>query len=159
MRFPASADMARVYVSCRVESCNKVGVCVYYGVFLNTSQYLSDFMSTKGERLKFERERLGLTQATIAEIGGIQKRAQINYENNSRNPDAAYLECVAKIGVDVLYVITGVRTGEPEPLARDEAALLDNYRHSSEEGKRAIRATGDSLAQSTSKVASRKKVA
>lgn len=66
-------------------------------------------MSTLGERLKEERERLNLSQSAFAEIGGVQKNAQINYEKNSRSPDAAYLQALASIGVDVLYVITGQR--------------------------------------------------
>ncbi len=64
-------------------------------------------MSTIGERLREERERLGLNQPAFAEVGGVQKRAQINYEKDERHPDAAYLAAVAEAGVDDLYVLTG----------------------------------------------------
>lgn len=69
-------------------------------------------MSTVGDRIKEERERLGLSQTDFADLGGVQKRAQINYEKGERSPDAAYLSAVAGHGVDVTYVLTGVRMDE-----------------------------------------------
>lgn len=70
-------------------------------------------MNTIAERLKAERERLSLSQTSFAEVCGVQKRSQINYEKGERSPDMAYIEALiaADIGVDVLYVITGVRSG------------------------------------------------
>lgn len=66
-------------------------------------------MTTFGERLKEERERLSLSQTAFGEIGGVQKNAQINYEKNARLPDTAYLQLLSTIGVDILYLITGQR--------------------------------------------------
>lgn len=63
-----------------------------------------------GQRLKEERERIGYSQEKLGAIGGVQKRAQINYETGERQPDAAYLRGVAQIGVDVQYVLVGVRS-------------------------------------------------
>lgn len=62
-----------------------------------------------GERLREERVRLGFNQADFAAIAGVAKTSQFNYEKGERSPDAAYLAAVAQRGVDVLYVITGVR--------------------------------------------------
>jgi len=70
-------------------------------------------MSTFFERLKEERLRLGFNQQDFADIGGVQRRAQVNYENGDRSPDCKYLEAIANIGVNVNYVITGNR--EPKP--------------------------------------------
>lgn len=66
-------------------------------------------MSTIGERLREERDKLKLSQTEFGKIGGVQKRAQVNYEGDERLPDAGYLSAVAKAGVDVLYVLTGSR--------------------------------------------------
>lgn len=66
-------------------------------------------MDTFGDRLRFERERLKLNQTQFAEAGGVKKNAQIRYEGNQRLPDAGYLQLVASIGVDVLFLITGQR--------------------------------------------------
>lgn len=66
-------------------------------------------MSYIGERLREERERLGLSQSAFGAIGGVLKQAQFNYEKGDRFPDAAYLEAVHKAGVDIQYVISGER--------------------------------------------------
>jgi len=76
-------------------------------------------MDNLGERIRLERERLGLSQTEVGEVGGVKKNAQHNYETGKRQPDAAYLAAISKIGVDVLYVLTGVRAdpslAEPAP--------------------------------------------
>jgi transcriptional regulator with XRE-family HTH domain len=79
-----------------------------------------------GVRLKEERERLNLSQAALAEIGGKKKLAQLKYEQGESSPTAAYLAAARRIGVDVLYVITGERTAQH--LAPDEAELLALFR-------------------------------
>ena len=66
-------------------------------------------MDSIGERLKAERERLTLSQTAFGDLGGVKKLAQINYENNSRSPDADYLAALASASVDVYFVITGQR--------------------------------------------------
>jgi len=66
-------------------------------------------MNSIGARLREEREALGVNQTDFAQIGGVQRRAQVNYEAGDRSPDAAYLAAVAEAGVDVLYVLTGRR--------------------------------------------------
>ncbi|UQY37315.1 helix-turn-helix transcriptional regulator [Pseudomonas fulva] len=73
-------------------------------------------LSTIGERLREERDRLDLSQTAFAELGGVQKRAQINYEKDDRHPDAGYLAAIAAANVDVLYVLTGERLVRPESI-------------------------------------------
>lgn len=108
-------------------------------------------MNTFGDRLKEERERLGLSQTALGDVGGVKKLAQINYEKGERMPDAAYLAAIAAAGADVLYILTGQRAFvPPPPLKPDEAALLDDYRHSPPEGKAAIRTTSAALAKPSS---------
>lgn len=66
-------------------------------------------MSTVGNRLREERERLGLIQVEMAEKANISRITQQHYENDRRKPDTDYLALVAALGVDVQYVITGER--------------------------------------------------
>ena len=61
-------------------------------------------------RLKEERKRLGYNQTRFGEVGDVTKNTQINYEKGVRPPDSSYLEAIAKIGADVQYVLTGVRS-------------------------------------------------
>lgn len=84
----------------------------YCGVHLNTSQAKGVRLSTVGDRIKEERERLKMSQTEFADLGGVQKRAQIHYEKGERVPDALYLVAVAARGVDVTYVLTGVPLDE-----------------------------------------------
>ncbi|APC18568.1 hypothetical protein BLL42_23695 [Pseudomonas frederiksbergensis] len=60
-----------------------------------------------GERLREERERLGLSQQQLADLCGVTMRSQRNYEKGERQPDASYLGAFSQSGGDVLYIITG----------------------------------------------------
>ena len=64
-----------------------------------------------GERLKEERERLGLSQTALALIGGVGKTTQIKYEKGASSPDSSYLSAVSDEGVDIFYVLKGQRSG------------------------------------------------
>ena len=80
-------------------------------------------------RLKEERERFNMSQEAFAAVGGVQKRTQINYESGVRKPDLEYLERLSKIGVDVLYIVTGERSVDiASNLTSDEDVLLNAYR-------------------------------
>lgn len=73
-------------------------------------------MNSFSERLKEERSRLGLSQTEFAQIGGVQRRAQVNYEAGERAPDSVYLEKISALGVDVGYLVTGNRSNVAKPL-------------------------------------------
>jgi len=102
------------------------------------------------DRLKEERERLGLSQEEFGAIGGVKKLAQFNYEKGVRHPDSAYLAAIAKVGADVLYILTGERSRPVPPkytAPPEEEWLLDAYRFSSEEGKKIIMGATKAAAQ------------
>ncbi|HGQ7396659.1 TPA: helix-turn-helix domain-containing protein [Pseudomonas aeruginosa] len=80
---------------------------------------------TIGERLKEERQRLGMSQTELAEQCGVSKNTQLAYEKGERSPDAAYLLRASLLGADVLYVITGRRQpAELESLSQEELDVL-----------------------------------
>ncbi|HRK67716.1 MAG TPA: S24 family peptidase [Hyphomonas sp.] len=62
-----------------------------------------------GQRIRAERERIGLSQTELGAAGGVQKNAQHNYEGGKRAPDATYLAGIARVGCDVIYILTGER--------------------------------------------------
>lgn len=111
-----------------------------------------------GERLREERVRLALSQELMGESAGVRKQAQLNYEKGERHPDAAYLERLAAIGVDVLYVLTGRRApagngyaaAEPGPvgdLSLPELGLIKGFRGLDAKGRRAVLAMIEALAK------------
>lgn len=103
-----------------------------------------------GDRLREERERLGLSQPKFAALAATTKQTLFSWESGKTAPDGFQLAAIAEAGVDVLYVLTGQRGAPPAvPLAPDEAALLDNYRHSPKEAREALKATSAALAKSS----------
>lgn len=62
-----------------------------------------------GDRLREERKRLNLTQEEFALRTGVKRTAQINYENETREPKISYLAALPPIGVNLRYVLFGTR--------------------------------------------------
>ena len=118
-------------------------------------------MPNFSERLRTERERLELSQQGLAEKCGVTARSQRNYESGERNPDSAYLAAIAAAGADVLYILTGQRSGaaaaapvaaEPAAqLSRRALAVAQNYEATSEEGKKIIEAAAFAAAKPAAK--------
>ncbi|MFA0976929.1 transcriptional regulator [Pseudomonas ficuserectae] len=82
-----------------------------------------------GVRLKKETSRLCLNQTDMAAAGGVGKTPQLNYEKESRAPDAFYLATVDCMGVEVLYAVTEARQPLPaDSISANEADLLEHYR-------------------------------
>lgn len=67
------------------------------------------YAQAAGTRLREERLRLAYSQEDFGELGGVRRNTQGNYERGERTPDLEYIAAVAKVGVDVVYVITGLR--------------------------------------------------
>lgn len=98
-----------------------------------------------GDRLREERERLGLTQPSLADLVGATKQTVFRWETGRAFPGGDAFEVMAAAGVDVLYVITGQRGGVA--LTPKEAALVDNFRHSPEDQQAALLTTSTAFAQ------------
>jgi transcriptional regulator with XRE-family HTH domain len=110
-------------------------------------------LSSFSQRLKAERQRLGMNQTTFASLGNVSKDAQLNYENGSRRPDSSYLEAVAVHGVDVLYLLTGQSSSAT--LAGDEQVLLAGYRGLDPKGRAGVLGMIGGMAQAESSTASK----
>lgn len=101
--------------------------------------------------MKEERTRLGLSQDKLAQLADVARETWSRYEAGRLKPGAEVLTALARSGADVAYVLTGTRSpsapASSAGLNREEEVLLDNYRHSSQEGRRALEATSAALAQ------------
>lgn len=104
-----------------------------------------NFTSLSSPRLREERERLGLSQAEMAEKCGVSREIWGKYERGRAVPGGEVLFAFAQAGADILYVITGTRAGGPLP--RREVALVENYRQSDERGKRLIEQLASAAAE------------
>ncbi|NWB91625.1 helix-turn-helix transcriptional regulator [Pseudomonas agarici] len=82
-----------------------------------------------GDRLRAERERLGLNQTDFGVLAGVSRGTQKAYELETGSPDLRYLAALEKAGVDTQYVLSGVRTSiSLEALNSAEAKLIESYR-------------------------------
>lgn len=91
------------------------------------------------ERLRCERRILGLSQAQLASLGGVQPNAQCHYENGSRCPRADYLMSLASLGMDVQFILMGVRSFPgPAQLSNAESIIIRSLRSLKEDDRRAF---------------------
>lgn len=105
-------------------------------------------MKDIGSRLKEERKSLGLSQQEFGAIGGVEANAQGKYESGERIPRSDYLAALGKKGVDVLYVLSGVRTPmSAESLNDEERAIITHYRALSGDDREAISQLATSLSE------------
>lgn len=106
--------------------------------FWYQKRYLSRFLYENdiGRRLREERERLGLSQVAMSDIGGVKKLTQLRYEKGDSFPDAAYLAALSRFGLDVQYVVLGIHS--PETYNDDEQELITRFRAASLDVKNAV---------------------
>ena len=83
-----------------------------------------------GNRLREERERLGLSQAEAGGFAGVSREMWGRYERGAL-PGGDVFVLLGSSPFDVLYILTGQRSQVVAPqalLPPDERILLDNYR-------------------------------
>lgn len=78
-----------------------------------------------GLRLKEERQRLELTQASFSEKAGAKPRTLADWEKGVSSPTAVQLCALSHAGVDVQYIITGQRQQSGIGEAAVHQAVLD----------------------------------
>lgn len=87
-------------------------------------------------RLVEERERLGLTQTEMAKRGGVAFRTYCDYESGKSEPRASFFADASVHGLDVQYVVTGVRSASA--MRPDEEMVLSGYRRLDEKGRAGV---------------------
>lgn len=65
-----------------------------------------------GERLRSERERIGLSQVAAAKELGVSREALRKYETGENVPGGEVLGLAMNLGIDVRYVLVWLRQGE-----------------------------------------------
>ncbi|MFG0232333.1 helix-turn-helix domain-containing protein [Achromobacter sp. 413638] len=111
-----------------------------------------------GDRLRSERERLGMSQTEFAERADVTRKTLFGYESGERSPSADALAAWAAIGLDVLYVVTGSRSFSPGPaVTSEQRALIADYDVCSPSDQAALRRTAAAMALGASAKAETKK--
>ncbi len=78
-----------------------------------------------GERLKEERERIGMTQPAFAAVAKTTKQTLFSWESGKTAPDGFQMAAFSSAGVDVQYVLTGNRRGDGLGQSAVHQAVLD----------------------------------
>lgn len=91
-----------------------------------------------GQRLLEERGRLGLTQQALADAIGAPRVSFVKYEAGQSSPAAETLVSLEAVGVDVRYVLTGLRQA-PSGVDRDR------FRRAFQEVERQVKANREKL--------------
>ena len=93
-----------------------------------------------GERLREERERLGLTQTEFGVLLGVSRGTQKNYELGANSLDLRYVAALEEHGVDAAFVLTGRRsTALGQRFTPGEEELIDQFRSIAPSDQDAIR--------------------
>lgn len=91
-----------------------------------------------GQRLLEERGRLGLTQQALADAIGAPRVSFVKYEAGQSSPAAETLVSLEAVGVDVRYVLTGLRQA-PSGVDRDR------FRRAFQEVERQVKVNREKL--------------
>lgn len=81
-----------------------------------------------GNRIKEERERAGMTQASLSKSIGKGVRTIVQWESSSTFPNAEDLAAFHELGMDISYIVTGVKMHEEEnSTSNDEYIYIPVY--------------------------------
>jgi transcriptional regulator with XRE-family HTH domain len=78
-----------------------------------------------GARLKAERERLSLNQADFGKRNGVSRTSQSAYETGSVPASLDYLRAIESAGVDVSFLLWGVRANQT--ISAEHSELIACY--------------------------------
>jgi len=78
---------------------------------MNTSQPL--VLEGLGQRLRTARVAKGLSQAELADVGGITRQTQQAYEEGRTSPNTIYLAKIQEAGLDTHYILYAVNQTLP----------------------------------------------
>lgn len=100
-----------------------------------------------GDRIKQVRAGSGLNGRDFAARLDTSAGRISEIENGKTMPGGDFLQRLqVEFGVDLNWLMSGATFGV-QPLTPEETALVDNFRHSPPEARKAIKTTSDLLAQ------------
>lgn len=91
------------------------------------------------DRLKAERERLGMSVVDFAAAAGVGRNTFLAWTAGRSNPPADRIAALSDAGVDVTYILTGVRSarlpGTTEQERQEIDTLIGIYLYSGDEDR------------------------
>lgn len=100
-----------------------------------------------GDRLREERERLGMNQTDFGTQLGVSRGTQKNYELGANSLDLKYVASLVKHNVDAGYVLTGNRSlSTGQELSAAETELVEQFRCLPPDDQKTVRRIVKSMA-------------
>lgn len=90
---------------------------------------------TMHDRLRLERERLQLSQATVCSRLLVSRGTYIKYESGETYPTAFHLSILNELGFDIYFIVVGERSANE--LGAEMKNLIDAYNAASDDIKSA----------------------
>ena len=90
------------------------------------------------ERLREERNRIGIDQSDAALLAGVSRNMWGAYERGVSAPGAPVLVRLLGHGFDLNYILGGSRTISESTLSPDEETLIEQYRSMDAEGRASV---------------------
>jgi transcriptional regulator with XRE-family HTH domain len=79
-----------------------------------------------GDRLRTERERLGLSQGEFADLAAVARTTAFRYETGAHSPSLEFLEAIEAAGADVEFIVSGQLLNDREDQFADAMCLVDD---------------------------------
>lgn len=79
-----------------------------------------------GDRLRMERERIGLSQAKFADVGGVTRTTAFRYETDAHSPSLEFLHAVEDVGADPMFIIFGTTREQRSEHFADAMTLVED---------------------------------
>lgn len=79
-----------------------------------------------GDRLRTERERLGLSQGEFADLAAVARTTAFRYETGVHSPSLEFLEAIEAAGADVEFIVSGQLLNDREDQFVDAMCLVDD---------------------------------
>lgn len=98
---------------------------------MNLEKAMSEKSTTIHDRLRIERERLGLSQAAVYQRLVVSKGTYIKYESGETSPTARHLAILNQMGFDIYFIVVGSR--KANELGAEYSNLISAYSRCSDE--------------------------
>lgn len=92
---------------------------------------MSSEKATIHDRLRIERERLGLSQSAVYSRLPVTKGTYIKYESGETSPSARHLAVLDELGFDIYFIVVGERSANE--LGAEYSNLISAYAKCSED--------------------------
>lgn len=103
-------------------------------------------MKTMGERVADAREANGWSQSELARRIGVKQQAIQQIESGETKRSRYLADIARETGFNLEWIVNGIGPERPDSFTPEERALVEKYRHMSEQDRKTLQEVGSALA-------------